>query len=239
MLQSAANWAAIAISHARQLQETRMRLRETATLSAINQSLNETLDLENALQLIADSTPKLINNVDRVVIHLTDENEQILYPVIWSGQPHMDTPSLYLNYGEGIAGRVMKTGKLINVPNVDRSGQFRAFPPVPQIKSLMVGPLQSGRFQLGTISVHNQTMENAFSEMDERLLMRLAHSAAVAINTSRLYQAEQQQRRFAEDLVQAAAALSGSLRVNEVLKTFYRKPFAWYAVCEQESFAAP
>ncbi|MBK6327125.1 MAG: hypothetical protein IPF56_14485 [Chloroflexi bacterium] len=60
-------------------------------------------------------------------------------------------------------------------------------------------------FQLGTISVHNQTMENAFSEMDERLLMRLAHSAAVAINTSRLYQAEQQQRRFAEDLVQAAA----------------------------------
>ncbi|MBK6327126.1 MAG: GAF domain-containing protein [Chloroflexi bacterium] len=105
MLQSAANWAAIAISHARQLQETRMRLRETATLSAINQSLNETLDLENALQLIADSTPKPINNVDRVVIHLTDENEQILYPVIWSGQPHMDTPSLYLNYGEGIAGQ--------------------------------------------------------------------------------------------------------------------------------------
>ncbi|MBP6470684.1 MAG: GAF domain-containing protein [Chloroflexi bacterium] len=218
MLQSAANWAAIAISHARQLQEIRMRLRETATLSAINQSLNETLDLENALQLIADSTPKLINNVDRVVIHLTDENEQVLYPVIWSGQPHMDTPSLYLNSGEGIAGRVMKTGKLINVPNIANSGQFRAFPTVPAIKSLMVGPLQSGRFQLGTISVHNQTMENAFSEMDERLLMRLAHSAAVAINTSRLYQAERQQRRFAEDLVQAAAALSGSLRVNEVLE---------------------
>ena len=56
ILQAAADWAAIAISHARQHEEIQRRLKETATLAAINQSLNETLDLDNILQLIADDS---------------------------------------------------------------------------------------------------------------------------------------------------------------------------------------
>ncbi len=217
MLQAGANWAAIAISHARQLQEIRWRLRETATLSAINQSLNETLDLDSALQLIADSAPRLIGNVDRVVIHLFDQKEQILYPAIWSGQLE-EMPTLYLNPGEGVAGKVLRAGKLVNIPDVQQSEDFRPFPSANGLKSLMVGPLQSGQRPLGTISVHNQHRTHAFSTKDENLLMRLASSAAVAINTARLYQAERQQRQFAEDLAQAAAVLSRSLKVSEVLR---------------------
>ena len=91
ILQAAADWAAIAISHARQHEEIQRRLKETATLAAINQSLNETLDLDNILQLIADSTPKLLQGAERVVIHLLKKEENLLYPAIWSGQSHLDS----------------------------------------------------------------------------------------------------------------------------------------------------
>ncbi|MBE2224556.1 MAG: GAF domain-containing protein, partial [Anaerolineae bacterium] len=219
MLQSAANWAAIAISHARKHEEIQRRLQETATLAAVNQSLNETFELDNILQLIADSTPRLLKNVDRVVIHLLEEEEDILYPAIWSGESQHDTNALYMNSKEGIAGRAITTGKLINVPNVEQNPYYLSYSLSPQFKSLMVAPLQSGINKLGTISVHCNLKESAFSERDERLLMRFANSAAIAISTAKLYQAERHQRQFAESLAQAAAALNISLNLNEIIQT--------------------
>ncbi len=218
LLQSAADWAAIAINHARQHEEIQRRMRETAALAAINQSLNETLDLDNILQLIADSMPKLISGVDRVVIHLLQNDEGLLHPVIWSGQSHLDTP-LYLNSSEGTAGQALKTGRLINVPDVNQDPNFIPNPASPQIKSLMVAPLQSGRQQLGTISIHNAHRKKAFSATDEKLLMRLADSASVTISTANLYQAERTQRQYAERQVQVATALSLSLNLDDVLQT--------------------
>lgn len=233
ILQAAADWAAIAISHARQHEEIQRRLRETATLAAINQSLNETLDLDNILQLIADSTPKLLNHAERVVIHLLKEDEKLLYPAIWSGQSQLDSPALYMSPDEGIAGYALRTGTLVNVPDVSKDGRYISFGDSGLLKSLMVAPLQSGRTQLGTISVHNEQKVGAFSTTDEQLLMRLADSAAVTIATANLYQAERSQRQFAETLVQASAALSVSLHLNEVLQTILDQTLRIIARCEK------
>lgn len=233
ILQAAADWAAIAISHARQHEEIQRRLKETATLAAINQSLNETLDLDNLLQLIADSTPKLLPGADRVVIHLLKKEENLLYPAIWSGASNLDSPVLYMNPDEGIAGYALKTGTLINVPDVLKEPRYKSFGSPNQFKSLMVAPLQSGRTQLGTISVHNEQKEGAFTQTDEQLLMRLADSAAVAIATANLYQAERTQRQFAETLVQASAALSVSLRLNEIIQTILDQTLRIVVRCEK------
>jgi PAS domain S-box-containing protein len=233
ILQAAADWAAIAISHAHQHEEIQRRLKETATLAAINQSLNETLDLDNLLQLIADSTPKLLQTADRVVIHLLKKEENLLYPAIWSGQSNLDSPALYMNPDEGIAGYALKTGKLINVPDVLNEPHYKSFGSRDHFKSLMVAPLQSGRTQLGTISVHNEQKKDAFSQSDEQLLMRLADSAAVAIATANLYQTEHTQRQFAETLVQASAALSVSLRLNEIIQTVLDQTLRIVVRCEK------
>lgn len=233
ILQAAANWAAIAISHARKHREIQQRLKENATLAAVNQSLNETFELDNILQLIADSTPKLLHNVDRVVIHLMEEDEDVLYPAIWSGDAPNDTNALYMNSREGIAGRSITTGKLINVPNVDKNPHYLPYSFSTQFKSLMVAPLQSGASKLGTISVHCVHKEAAFSERDERLLMRFANSAAIAISTAKLYQAERHQRQFAESLAQAAAALSQSLNLNEIIQTILSQTRLIVTQCEK------
>lgn len=221
-LTAAANWAAIAISHANQLEEIRHRLNETATLSAINQSLNETLDLDNILQLIADSTPKLLTQADGVVIHLLDENETYLTPAIWSGQAENDLSSLFLELNDELVEEVFRTGKLISLSDVSQTPHAAIFSPGDAPASLIIVPLQSGRHQLGTIIVQNQTKTHVFTAQDERLLLRLADSAAVAINTARLYQSERSQRQQAEYLARTAVALSQSLEMDEVLQTIIK-----------------
>ncbi len=222
LMQAATNWAAIAISHAQQHSEIQRRLREAATLAAINQSLNETLDLDSILQLIADSTPVLIQSVERVVIHLLDHEDNLLHPAIWSGQDDIDTPMLFMHANEGIAGHALQSGRLINVPNVQENEHFIPHPTSPNFASLMVAPLQSGWQQLGTISVHN-TKPNAFTKDDERLLTRLADSAAVTISTANLYRAELNQRKLSDALAKAAKALNLSLQLNDVLETILQQ----------------
>lgn len=222
LMQAATNWAAIAISHAQQHSEVQRRLREAATLAAINQSLNETLDLDSILQLIADSTPVLIQSVERVVIHLLNQEDNLLYPAIWSGQDDNDTPMLFMHANEGIAGHALQSGSLINVPNVQENEHFIPHPTSPNFASLMVAPLQSGWQQLGTISVHN-TKPGAFTKDDERLLMRLADSAAVTISTANLYRAELNQRKLSDALAKAAKALNLSLQLNDVLETILQQ----------------
>lgn len=222
-LTAVANWAAIAISHANQLEEIRHRLNETATLAAINQSLNETLDLDNILQLIADSTPKLLTQAEGVVIHLLDDNENYLTPAIWSGQMENDLSGLFLDLNEGLVDEVFRTGKLINLPDVRQTSHADIFSPDNTPASLVIVPLQSGRHQLGTIMVQNQSQTHVFTAQDERLLLRLADSAAVAINTARLYQSERSQRQQAEYLARAAVALSQSLEMEEVLQTIIQQ----------------
>lgn len=221
-LMVAANWAAIAISHANQLEEIRHRLNETATLAAINQSLNETLDLDNILQLIADSTPKLLAQADGVVIHLLDENELYLVPAIWSGQTENDLSHLFLELNKGLVQEVFRTGKLISLGDVSQTPFANLFSPGAAPASLVMVPLQSGRHQLGTIIVQNQSKTHVFTAKDERLLRRLADSAAVAINTARLYQSEREQRQQAEYMARTAVALSQSLEMDAVLQTIIK-----------------
>ena len=218
----AANWAAIAISHANQLEEIRHRLNETATLAAINQSLNETLELDNILQLIADSISRLLTQADGVIIHLRDENQIYLVPAIWSGQIENVLSSVFLEINDGLVKEVFRTGKLVNLPDVSQTPYDKLFSPGTSPASLLIVPLQSGRHQLGTIIVQNQTQTHAFTAKDERLLRRLADSAAVAINTARLYQSEREQRQQAEYMARTAVALSQSLEMDEVLQTIVK-----------------
>ena len=74
ILESAANWTAVAIGNARQHAELAQRLQESRALTAISQALNETLDLDRVLRLIATSARQIIPQAEHTVIHLLDEN---------------------------------------------------------------------------------------------------------------------------------------------------------------------
>jgi signal transduction histidine kinase len=161
--------------------DLQQRLRETNTLANIARTLSETEygGLKRVLQLIVTSVKELIPNAERTVVHMLDEDQQILIPEEVSGfdKPAMGKMNMHL--GEGVAGQVLASGKAVYIPDVQEDPRFISLKGAPQLRSLIVAPVQSGTQKLGTISVQNNA-PNAFTSEESRLLSLLGTQAANA-----------------------------------------------------------
>ena len=186
IIETAGAWASIAIINARQHAATERRLKETQALAAINQALNETLELDLLLQLIVDSINQTIPNIERTVIHLYDEENDVLIPTAVSGIEPQKQADLRMQANQGIAGQVIESGESINVRDTETDDRFVPIDGAYYLKSLLVVPVQSSGQRLGTISVSSE-VKSAFSDEDEHLLTMLGVQAALAIESARLY----------------------------------------------------
>lgn len=162
------------------------RLQESQALVAINQALNQTLNLERIVQMIAASAQTIIPNVERAVIHALDERDNMLWPVAVTGLGEQSQPRLTMRPGEEIAELVMAEGRVINAGDTQVDPRFQSLGASSLMRSLLVAPVQSGPHRLGAISVMSRT-PYAFSPDDEQLLKVLGTQAAIAIENARLY----------------------------------------------------
>ncbi|MBP7690552.1 MAG: GAF domain-containing protein [Anaerolineales bacterium] len=216
LLTAAASWAAIAIGNARQHARIQRRLQESEAMSVISQALNETHNLDQILQMIVDAARQIIPRVQRAVIHLLDADAQALRPAAFSSLERLTRSELSMRPGEGIAGRVMAEGVSINVADILTDPRYLPSSRIPNLRSLLVAPVQSGDRRLGTISV--QSVERyAFSTDDEQLLKTLGLQAALAIENARLLSAESAARRDAESLGDIGKILSSTLVFEQIL----------------------
>lgn len=216
LLEAVASWAAIAIGNARQHTRIQRRLQESEAMSVISQALNETHDLAEILQMIVDAARQIIPRVERSVIHLLDEDKQVLRSAAYASESELGRSDLAMRPGEGVAGRVMAEGQPINVSDTHTDPRYLIHGPLPSLRSLLVAPVQSGDRRLGTISVQSRE-PHAFSADDEMLLKTLGLQAALAIENARLLQVEHGARRDAEVLSEIATRLSSTLNFEELL----------------------
>ncbi len=86
----------------------------------------------------------------------------------------------------------------------------------PEIQSELAVPLQVGGRTIGVLNVESE-IPNAFDENDERLMIIIANQAVVAIENAMLFITEQQRRREAEMLRQAASSITTTLDIQQVL----------------------
>ncbi len=122
-----------------------------------------------------------------------------------------------LPFGEGISGRVALTQKTMQVPDYraweDRAALFSEDP----FRRVLAVPLHIGDRVLGVLNVIDDEKTGAFDDHEIRLVELLAEQAAVAIEKTRLLEAEQEQRRLAVALRDTALALTSSLDLNQFL----------------------
>ena len=214
--QEVADQVAVAVQQAILFEADQRRLRESEAISKISQALNETLDLEEVFQLIAESAWQIIPAADRTVIHLLDD-EQVLEPFTVTRNGIVARSDLKMRPGEGIAGHVVVEGELINVADTHTDERFLESGRSQQ-RSLLVAPIKSRTGIIGTITVPSVT-PNAFTADDERLIKILGTQAALAIINARLFAAEQRARLIAETLREANTALTQTLDLEVVLET--------------------
>jgi signal transduction histidine kinase len=218
--EQAGNQVALALLQFQQNQEIQRRLKESDSLSRIEQALSETErgGTDRVLQLIVDSARELITQAEEGVIHLLDEEEQTLRAQAISGfEAGTRMPERpKIRYGEGVAGQVMRTGATINVGDINNSDLFLLKDSLPTFRSLLVAPVQSAGKRIGTISVQSSKL-NAFSAHDAELLKALSVQAAIAIENTRLFEATQQSLKEVNALYRTSQGLASSLDTDELI----------------------
>lgn len=232
----AANHIALALWNFQQSTEIQHRLKESNALAEIGRALSETehTGTDRVLQLIVDSARELISNAEESVIHLLEVDEQSLVARAVSGysEQHKEFKRVKMRLGEGVAGQVIREGITINIGDVKTDPRFLLSSSMPNFRSLLVAPVQSGGQQIGTISVQSR-MPNAFSTKDSELLNSLGVQAAIAIENTRLFETTQQRLKEVDALYKTSQGLAVSLNADELIEdviTLLHQNFGYYHV---------
>ncbi|MEO5888518.1 MAG: GAF domain-containing protein [Anaerolineales bacterium] len=227
---------ALALWNFQQGTEIQQRLRESNALAEIGRALSETehTGTDKVLQLIVDSARELMSRAEKSVIHLFESGEQVLFARAVSGfsQEETEYKQVKMRLGEGVAGEVMRKGTTFNIADVETDPRFLPSNSLPNFRSLLVAPVQSGGQQIGTISVQSQ-LSNAFSTKDAELLDSLGVQAAIAIENTHLFEATQQRLKEVDALYKTSQGLVASLDADELIEdvvTLLHQNFGYYHV---------
>lgn len=225
---------AIALLNAQKDAELKKHLHESKALADISRALSETekIGLSDVLQLIVTSAQELLTKAEQVVIHLLDENEQMLIPGAISGVSSSAEGKRKMRLGEGVAGLAITSGDTINIQNIETDPRFVKLNNTPSFRSLMVTPVQSGEKKLGTISIQSN-LPNAFTREDSQLLGALGTQAAIAIENAHLLENIQQTLKEVNSLYRVNQGLVASLGADELLQDtveLLQKNFDYYHV---------
>jgi GAF domain-containing protein len=219
--EQAGNQVALALWNFQQSLEIQHRLKESNALARIGRALSETerVGTDKVLQLIVDSARELIEQVDESVIHIIDPEEQTLVPRAISGfsagTKAYERSKMHM--GEGVAGKVMKTGETIKIGDITRSELFVKKDTPYTFLSLLVAPIRSAGREIGTISVQSKRAD-AFSQQDVDLLNALSVQATIAIENTRLFEATQQSLKEVNALYRISQGLASSLDSDELIE---------------------
>jgi PAS domain S-box-containing protein len=216
LLESAGSWAAIAIGNARQHQRLQRRLRESEVMAAIGRALNETLDLDHVLHLIITSTRQIIPKAGLATLFLIDEVHQVLVAVAENGKDERPLDDELDHLRQHPLDARIAAEHIINIPDMQHSVVPWPERMMPGAQSILIAQVNSGETIFGAIAVQS-AQPHAFDADDEHLLNILSVEAAIAIQNARLYQSEHLQRELAEALRDTAAAIIGSVDLDDVL----------------------
>ena len=116
---------------------------------------------------------------------------------------------------QGITGQVVLLGKTIRIGKVSKKAGYIEI--ASGIHSELCVPIRVNERIIGVLNVESRK-ENEFDEGDERFLNTIAGGLGTALEKLRLFKEEQQRRQEAENLRQAATAISSTLDLDRVME---------------------
>ncbi len=225
---------ALALWTMEQKLEIQKRLREADALMDIEHALSasERVGIEAILQLIVNSAKELIQGAERAVVHLIDEEGQILIPRAVAGVAEATTGRLNMHVGEGIAGYVIQTGEVIGISDTLTEPRFLNGGTPTMFRSLITAPIESNERRLGTISIMSR-QPGSFSAADAHLLGALGTYAAIAIGNADLLETTREDLKEINALYRVNQGLAASLDPDRLMKDvtdLLRQNFGYYHV---------
>jgi len=187
MLEYVSGQVATAIERTRLYSDIRRRNQILSALQESTLLLMERRKLMDVLQAIVTQIVQLIDTPNGF-IYLVEPDGKNLKLRVGLGANSSDS-GLMLRLGEGLAGKIWKTGQPLVVQNyhqwVGRSRQFEK----SEIRAIAGVPLTSGSQCIGVLGVSYMDASRTISHEDVELLMRFAQLASIALENTQSYQA--------------------------------------------------
>jgi PAS domain S-box-containing protein len=197
--------------------EIERRVQQLASLAQIGQVVTTRLELHEVLQTVIDQVMARLE-AEGVSTLLLDNPEELVFAAV-NGASADKLRGVHIPVNAGVAGEVMRTGRAVRIRSKeDLARIYRDVETISQYhaQDIVAVPLKLGDEMLGVMeAVHSKA--HVFTDDDLYLLESAGSWAAIAIGNARLYQSEHTQRVMAEALRDTAAAIIGSIDLDDVL----------------------
>ena len=220
---------AIADIAANALHRSKLREQLLENISSLEKSNDEIERLyRSSTSLISQSATDIQKQAETIVhtvlqefgqsncsLFMVSSNQKELERIAMVGPyaPEVSRGKLFLD-GPGIVARAIRTGKIINSPDVlDSEGYV---PNWEDARSELAIPLKIGNRVIGAIDVQSSDI-NAFSRDDERLMSIFVERAALTLETARLHEQTEQRLKRLDALRNIDLAISASIDLNVTL----------------------
>jgi len=158
---------------------------ELTLFYTLGESIISITDFEKILQEILAKAAEMAN-ASRATLMLWNEKEQVLEIKVGYAKKPTKIENLRFRLGEGIAGRVAKTGQPILENDLAHNPWF--IRRKNQQKNILCVPLKIKGKLIGVLNVSNKPGKTGFVSRDLKLMGTLANQAAILIENAQLYQ---------------------------------------------------
>ena len=169
-------------------EQIRLKARLFESLASVSQTINSTLNLDDALNVITREACVLMQAKVCSLMLLDETREWLdLRSSFGAGDAYLRKPRL--NVEESFMGIVVRRKKALQLENVQTSSRYQQVEVARRegLVALLSVPLLFGGQAIGTLSVYTG-QSYSFSNEEIRILSALAELSAIAIEKARLYE---------------------------------------------------
>jgi len=217
-----ANQAAVAIDNARLFEDEQRRAEQFRVISEVGRHITSILAVEEMLGQMVRLIQKAFGYY-HVGIGLI-EGDDVVYKfgagLVWD-DPRRQSHPIRLRVGEeGITGWVAGSGDPLLVPDVSQEPRY-VWMQGSETRSELVVPIGAKGEVIGVLDVQSDQL-GAFDKSDLLVLQSLAHQAAIAIQNTRLFKAEQRRAEEFRVISEVGRRITSILAVDELLREIAR-----------------
>lgn len=180
--------------------------RELETLVRFCGLINSSLNIRDVLDTAMKWAEEFMQ-AEASTIYELDEDREELFVRLARGEKKEPVEGITLRVGEGVAGRVVRSGRPMVIQDVadsewfeDKYDRLTGF----KTRAMICVPLILRDRPIGVIQVLNKRTGEAFSPNDQELLTSMAQQIAIAMENARLYERLQRRFELAEKELQTA-----------------------------------
>ncbi len=228
--EAAGRLAAVAIHRARLFEAEQRQRREAEALAEVAEALNQTLSLEEMLDIVLQAAMKFVGREEGSIILLDSKTNTVRvaasYGIPQEVIDEFNNRPVYAH--EGTFGIVLQTGQLLEIP--DAPSDPRVLHDVGHVPQQLTNvPLRTDEGVVGVIALDVLPRGDG----ERRLLLTLADLASAAIQRARLFEAQQHrasQLALISEVGKEVASLLGPETVMRRVPRLIRDAFDYYNV---------